>query len=113
MLGGIDGVRTDLLDRLLVTLAVRLRAFSVYEGVTHEFFGMAPVVSDADKAQDVAAQDLREAFAGKPQAKSSSSGRMATPQSPCTPHASGRVARMERVLQPKPGYPLGSQAAYY
>ena len=40
-----------------------------YEGVTHEFFGMAPVVSDAEKAQDAAAQDLRGAFAGKIQAK--------------------------------------------
>ena len=40
-----------------------------YEGVTHEFFGMAPVVAASEKAQDAAAQDLREAFAGKPQAK--------------------------------------------
>ena len=34
-----------------------------YEGVTHEFFGMAAVVDDAEDAQDVAADDLKDAFA--------------------------------------------------
>ena len=33
-----------------------------YEGVTHEFFGMAFVVSDAAAAQSKAAADLRDAF---------------------------------------------------
>ena len=33
-----------------------------FEGVTHEFFGMAAVVKDAERAQDLAAQALREAF---------------------------------------------------
>ncbi len=56
-------------------LAEKLKAAGVpttyrnYEGVTHEFFGMAPVVSDAEKAQDAAAKDLREAFADKPRTK--------------------------------------------
>ena len=71
-------VITDSIDPLMSEgkmLAEKLKAAGVpttyrnYEGVTHEFFGMAPVVSDAEKAQDVAAQDLREAFAGKLQAK--------------------------------------------
>ncbi len=50
------------------TLAEKLKAAGVkttyqnYEGVTHEFFGMAPVVPDAEKAQDLAAKDLRAAF---------------------------------------------------
>jgi acetyl esterase/lipase len=34
----------------------------VYEGVTHEFFGMAAVVQDARAAQGFAGQRLREAF---------------------------------------------------
>ena len=52
-------------------LADKLKAAGVatdyknYEGVTHEFFGTAAVVADAEKAQDVAAQDLREAFTVK------------------------------------------------
>lgn len=33
-----------------------------YEGVTHEFFGMASVVADAARAQDLAARELRQAF---------------------------------------------------
>ena len=37
----------------------------LYEGVTHEFFGMDAAVSDAARAQDVAAADLRAAFAAK------------------------------------------------
>ncbi|MCJ2075272.1 alpha/beta hydrolase [Methylobacterium sp. E-016] len=35
-----------------------------YEGVTHEFFGMAPLVPDAEKAQTLAAKELKEAFSG-------------------------------------------------
>ena len=68
---------TDTIDPLMSEgkmLAEKLKAAGVpttyknYEGVTHEFFGMAPVVSDAEKAQDVAAQELRASF-GKLQAK--------------------------------------------
>ena len=33
-----------------------------YEGVTHEFFGMAPVVDKAKDAQQLAGKSLREAF---------------------------------------------------
>ena len=71
-------VITDGIDPLMSEgkmLAEKLKAAGVpttyrnYEGVTHEFFGMAPVVSDSEKAQDVAAQNLRDAFAGKPQVK--------------------------------------------
>lgn len=36
-----------------------------YSGVTHEFFGMDAVVKDADRAQDLAAAELREAFSAK------------------------------------------------
>ena len=36
-----------------------------YEGVTHEFFGMTPVVADAEKAQDLAARELKQALAAK------------------------------------------------
>jgi acetyl esterase/lipase len=52
-------------------LAEKLKAagskvtYQNFEGVTHEFFGMAPVVSDADKAQDLAARELKEAFSAK------------------------------------------------
>lgn len=34
-----------------------------YEGVTHEFFGMAPVLAEARDAQSLAAEELRKAFA--------------------------------------------------
>ncbi|MBL6454166.1 alpha/beta hydrolase [Belnapia sp. T6] len=49
-------------------LAARLREAGVaveqrtYPGVTHEFFGMAPVVADAVAAQSLMAERLREAF---------------------------------------------------
>ena len=49
-------------------LAVRLREAGVpveqrtYQGVTHEFFGMAPVVTDATAAQSLVAERLRGAF---------------------------------------------------
>jgi acetyl esterase/lipase len=33
-----------------------------YDGAAHEFFGMAPVVRDAERAQDLAAAELREAL---------------------------------------------------
>lgn len=34
----------------------------VYEGVTHEFFGMAPLVDHATQAQNLAVQELKKAF---------------------------------------------------
>jgi acetyl esterase len=37
-----------------------------YEGVMHEFFGMTPVLAQADKAMDEAAAALREAFTAHP-----------------------------------------------
>jgi acetyl esterase/lipase len=43
-----------------------------YDGVTHEFFGMDAVVADADKAQDLAARELRQAFS--PRATGSTRG---------------------------------------
>jgi acetyl esterase len=36
-----------------------------YSGVTHEFFGMDAVVRDADRAQDLAAREFRDAFSVK------------------------------------------------
>ncbi len=65
-------VITDSIDPLMSEgkmLAEKLKAAGVsttyknYEGVTHEFFGMGAVVSDAEAAEDVAAHDLKEAFA--------------------------------------------------
>lgn len=53
------------------TLADKLKAagsavkYQNYEGATHEFFGMDAVVKDADRAQDLAAKDLKEAFSAK------------------------------------------------
>jgi acetyl esterase len=53
------------------TLAEKLKAagskvtYQNFEGVTHEFFGMAPAVADAGKAQDLAARELKEAFSVK------------------------------------------------
>ncbi|MDB5594204.1 MAG: hypothetical protein JWM36_1165, partial [Hyphomicrobiales bacterium] len=38
-------------------------------GVSHEFFGMGAVVRDADKAEDLAAKQLVEAFHRDTQAR--------------------------------------------
>ena len=52
-----------------VALAEKLKKAGVavhahnYKGSTHEFFGMADVVKDADDAQNIAAGHLRDAFA--------------------------------------------------
>jgi hypothetical protein len=35
---------------------------TIYQGATHEFFGMAPVVKAGAEAQALAAAQLREAF---------------------------------------------------
>ena len=59
----LDPLRTD--GELL---AARLRASGVrveqrtFDGVTHEFFGMTPVLAKAREAQDLAASALRSAF---------------------------------------------------
>ena len=52
--------------------AEKLRAAGVpvtvqrYDGVTHEFFGMAAVVDKAKQAQQFAGEKLRAAFAATP-----------------------------------------------
>ncbi|MEO5601341.1 MAG: alpha/beta hydrolase [Cyclobacteriaceae bacterium] len=38
--------------------------FKKYDGVTHEFFGMAAIVPEAKEAQAFAAQELKDAFEG-------------------------------------------------
>ena len=50
-----------LADKL--TKAGVVTSYTVYPGVTHEFFGMSAVVADADAAQDLAAKNLRAALA--------------------------------------------------
>ncbi|MDX7953794.1 alpha/beta hydrolase [Lichenihabitans sp. Uapishka_5] len=68
-------VITDSIDPLMSEgkmLAEKLKAAGVsttyknYEGVTHEFFGMGAVVSDAEAAEDMAGHELKEAFAKTP-----------------------------------------------
>ena len=39
----------------------------VYPGVTHEFFGMAQVLDQAEAAQNMAADQLKQAFTAKAQ----------------------------------------------
>ncbi len=65
-------VITDSIDPLMSEgqmLAEKLKAAGVtttyknYEGVTHEFFGMGAVVPEAEAAEDLAAHDLKAAFA--------------------------------------------------
>ena len=52
----------------IILLADKLKAVGVtvdsknYEGVTHEFFGMAAVVPEAKEAQAYAAKELIKAF---------------------------------------------------
>lgn len=54
-----------------VTLAEKLKAagslvnYQHFSGVTHEFFGMNAVVAKAGQAQEIAAADLKKAFAAK------------------------------------------------
>ena len=63
---GIDPLASDglMLTEKLREAGVRT-VYQPYEGVTHEFFGMDAVVADAGRAQDLAARDLRAAFAGR------------------------------------------------
>ena len=59
----IDPLRSDGKE-----LAMRLQAAGVpvdrrvYQGVTHEFFGMSDILDQAVRAQDFAAGQLKEAF---------------------------------------------------
>ncbi|MBA3597539.1 MAG: alpha/beta hydrolase [Methylibium sp.] len=59
----IDPLRTDgeLLEDALEKAGVEVER-KVYEGTTHEFFGMAAVVDDAEDAQEYAGERLRESF---------------------------------------------------
>lgn len=64
----IIGAEIDPLASEGKTLADKLTAagvevkYQLWEGVTHEFFGMAAVVPEAKEAQDFAGQSLRHAF---------------------------------------------------
>ena len=59
----IDPLRSggELLAERLERAGVAVRQ-KTFHGVTHEFFGMAPVVPDATAAQQFAAHDLKQAF---------------------------------------------------
>jgi acetyl esterase/lipase len=59
----IDPLRSDgdLLAQALKKANVSFK-HQVFKGVTHEFFGMAPVVGNAKSAQRLAATELRQAF---------------------------------------------------
>ena len=61
----IDPLRSEgqLLAQRLRNAGVEVAANN-YEGVTHEFFGAAPVVEKATEAQAYVASRLREAFVG-------------------------------------------------
>ncbi|MEO6747210.1 MAG: alpha/beta hydrolase fold domain-containing protein [Caldimonas sp.] len=61
----IDPLRSDadLLAAALKKAGVKTE-HKVYDGVTHEFFGMAAVVAKAKQAQAFAGQQLKKAFAG-------------------------------------------------
>ena len=63
---GIDPLASDglMLAEKLQTAGNKVTRH-LYNGVTHEFFGMDAVVSDAAKAQDVAAAELKAALAAK------------------------------------------------
>ena len=56
-------------DGLLLTEKLRAAGvkvtYQLYQGVTHEFFGADAVVADAAAAQDLAARNLKAAFAAK------------------------------------------------
>jgi acetyl esterase len=54
-----------------------------YEGVTHEFFGMGAVLADAESAQTLAVQELKQAFGGAgPAATGSATGQPSSAQKP-------------------------------
>jgi acetyl esterase/lipase len=92
-------------------VAVRHRDF---EGVTHEFFGMAPLVIDAARAQEFAANELRQAFerTAATGAGSGDSGR-ATGESGVQPgngSLSDTLGRTDGVLTPPRGIDPGIRA---
>lgn len=62
----------ELLAAALKTAGVETTR-KVYDGVTHEFFGMDAVVADAKDAQDLAVKELQRAFSAVKQTRSSSS----------------------------------------
>ncbi len=64
VLAQIDPLRSDgeMLAEKLTVNGVSVHK-ETWEGVTHEFFGMAPVVGDAQEAQKFVADDLKKAFA--------------------------------------------------
>ena len=66
----IDPLRSDgeMLESALKKAGVKVDR-KVYKGVTHEFFGTAAVVEDAQEAQKYAGQKLREWFAAERTAK--------------------------------------------
>jgi len=53
-----------------------------YEGVTHEFFGMGAVLTDAKSAQTLAVQELKQAFGAGPAATGSATGQPSSAQKP-------------------------------
>jgi acetyl esterase/lipase len=59
----IDPLRSDgeLLEEAMKKANVSFQS-QTFKGVTHEFFGMAPVVGNAGSAQHLAAKELRQAF---------------------------------------------------
>jgi acetyl esterase len=59
----IDPLRSDgeLLEQAMKKANVSFKS-QTFKGVTHEFFGMAPVVGNASSAQHLAAKELRQAF---------------------------------------------------
>ncbi len=61
----IDPLRSDgdKLAKALTDAGVKVK-HKIYDGVTHEFFGMGAVVDKAREAQQLAAQDLKDAFSG-------------------------------------------------
>ena len=63
LLAEIDPLRTEgeLLAQKLDEAGVKVSA-KTYDGVSHEFFGMGLVVSEAESAQKLAAHDLKKAF---------------------------------------------------
>ena len=59
----LDPLRTEgeILAKKLKEAGVQV-AQKTYAGVTHEFFGMTPVLQEAHEAQEMAAAGLRSAF---------------------------------------------------
>lgn len=54
----------NMLAKKLKSAGVKVK-FKNYDGVTHEFFGMAAVIKEADDAQNFAVRELKHAFGDK------------------------------------------------